>query len=193
MKDRGQRTVWGALPVVGLLLLSGGTVRASTTATLNLSTQIVAGTCTFVLPETVSLGNFVPADFTDNNGTVRVQPFDMTLKDCSGPSGSAATPGVIFGGTTLDNSQGMIFNDAHNGQAGFMFKEGHYAGSLANYKAAIGTVKSGDISAQSQFKKGEVPADGKVVQYSVGFVSEGGQAPAVADVNAVVSFQMAYR
>jgi len=181
---------WQYVFLAGLMLSGLLCARAQASNTLKLSTLVVKGTCTFILPQDIDLGYAIPADFPQNGGTVRTRTFSIILKDCLGPTGGTERAGVVFTGTTLTGDP-TIFSEDTTGAAGFMFKEGDYTGGLSAFKAAAGTVKAGEPSQESMFPRGTLPADGTVVPYSVGFVATG--TPPAGKVTAKVSFQMSYR
>lgn len=178
-------------------LLFSQAVRAAdepATAVLVLETTVGQGTCDYSVPPSVPLGSVIPADFAATGGsTVRTAPFDVRLSNCTGSPGAEQRPGLVFMGTVLSDNR-AVFTDDPGKKVGFLFREGHYTGDLSAFWGRpedTGVVTAGEISGQSQFQKGKVPADGTVIPYTVGFVADG--RPGTGNVKATVTIQISYR
>lgn len=160
---------------------------------LTLEAAVSRGSCEYSVPPTVSLGNFIPADFAETGpSTVKTMPFDVVVTNCTGQPGSYDRPGLKFTGETPPDNTALFTNDPLK-RVGFMFREGHYTGSLASFWGAPedeGVVAQGETSGKGAFKEGQLPADGTVVPYTVGFVADG--RPGTGEVKASVTIQISY-
>lgn len=161
---------------------------------LTLDAAVSRGSCEYSVPQTVSLGNFIPSDFAATEpSTVRTMPFDVVVTNCTGQPGIHATPGLVFTGEVLPGNT-AVFTDTPDRHVGFMFREGHYTGSLASFwgrPEEKGVVAKDELSGEGAFQEGQLPADGTVVPYTVGFVADG--RPGTGDVRASVTIQISYK
>ncbi|HFD2064122.1 TPA: fimbrial protein [Serratia marcescens] len=164
---------------------------ANPSAELTMEAAVSKGACEFTFPPKVDLGKVSADEFTRNGGTGSMKPFTLTIGHCVGGGGTLRA-GVVFEGRVLNGTNGTVFNDEPAGQAGFMFKEGTYTGTLADFRDAPGTVMAGKPTYGTHFTPGEVPAEGTQLAYTAGFVSLPGVRPAQGNVVAKIVFRVSY-
>ncbi len=160
-------------------------------AELTMQAVVSKGACEFTFPPTVDLGKVSAVEFTRNGGTGSMKPFTLTIGHCVGGGGTLRA-GVVFEGRVLNATNNTVFNDDPGGQAGFMFKEGKYTGTLTDFRDAPGTVMEGKPTYGTHFTPGEIPTEGTQLAYTAGFVSLPGVVPAQGNVVAKIVFRVSY-
>ncbi|EEZ9682057.1 type 1 fimbrial protein [Escherichia coli] len=94
---------------------------AGQNATLDMSAEIIQGTCDISFPEggTIQMGSIDPSPLIGTNqNTTAIHKFAIRAA-CTGLLNATGTPGIRVSGKTIQSSAGKIFRDDSSSSTGF--------------------------------------------------------------------------